>query len=108
MATQVRCARIARKPARSLRLVCWNEAQRLGVLSITVGKESATYSLVEIEAGFADRAFRISKVSTDGVEADYAVALERQGHSCECLGFLRHGHCKHSDSIRKLLELGKI
>lgn len=24
--------------------------------------------------------------------------------SCECLGFLRHGHCKHTAALRALLE----
>jgi hypothetical protein len=36
------------------------------------------------------------------------VLLEHDGRTCDCKGFLRHGHCKHADAILKLGRLGKL
>jgi hypothetical protein len=40
--------------------------------------------------------------SGEDVFASYDVLLEEGRYSCECLGFLRHGHCKHGDSLSVL------
>jgi hypothetical protein len=51
-------------------------------------------------------------VAADGPEADTSyevlVAANSQDHICTCRGHQRHGHCRHHDSIRTLLEAGHI
>ena len=106
----------APKKARSLRLLKWDATTLKGVLAITEGKESAVYSIEQIDAGYAERAFRLAKLSSVcsepvGIESPYCVALERQGNSCECMGHLRHGHktvCRHIAAVSKLIELDLI
>jgi hypothetical protein len=44
----------------------------------------------------------------DGPES-YDVNLSPDGkHRCECLGFLRWGHCKHVNGLAVLVEGGKL
>jgi len=98
----------AKKPARTLTLAGWDATTKTGTLTISEGTKAVAYVLTEIDAGYAERAFRFEKVE-DG-EA-YHVSLERQGHTCECLGHLRHGHrttCKHIAAVLKLIETGKL
>ena len=38
----------------------------------------------------------------------YHVCLDPQGHSCECLGFLRHDRCKHVEALLALKAAGKL
>ena len=98
--------------ARSLRLVTWNAASRSGVLQVTQGREVYGYALREIEPGYAERAFQFERLDAEGgrlvVGEVYPVAVEREGHSCDCRGFVRHSHCKHASAALKLVELGKL
>jgi hypothetical protein len=36
------------------------------------------------------------------------VARNGQDHQCTCRGFQAHGHCRHHDAVRQLLEAGHI
>lgn len=51
-------------------------------------------------------------IAKDGPDADesYAVLVARNGqdHTCTCRGYQAHGHCKHHDAVRALLEAGHI
>jgi hypothetical protein len=38
----------------------------------------------------------------------YDVLLWGKKSSCDCLGFLRHGHCKHLDALRDLCRRHKL
>lgn len=94
-----------RKPvARTMRLMYWSARERNGVLVVTEGKKVDSYVLREIEPGYAERAFEFKK---DGGDTHH-VALERQGHTCDCRGFVAHGHCRHASAALKLLEMGKV
>lgn len=42
------------------------------------------------------RAFRFRKVGGD--KAVYELYVSREGCLCDCKGFLRHGHCKHTET----------
>ena len=37
-----------------------------------------------------------------------ATAPEEGSHSCECLGFLKHGHCRHIESLSALRNNDRI
>jgi hypothetical protein len=63
-----------------------------------------TYHIVPLTpaAEVARKAYRFEKLDPEGnVAATYDVALMDHGPSCECMGFLRWGHCKHCDTLRR-------
>lgn len=48
-------------------------------------------------------------IGEHGAEAEtYHVHFEHDGHSCDCKGHVRHGHCKHVDAIKALGAAGKL
>ncbi len=51
----------------------------------------------------ARKAFRFAKQTGD--RAVYDLRLDEHGLHCECLGYLRHGHCKHCQTLRAAGEL---
>jgi hypothetical protein len=53
------------------------------------------------------RAFLVEKVFALE-EAAYHVNLNGQQSSCECKGFLHHGHCKHVEGLTVLVQAGKL
>src|SRR5262245_38820126 len=85
----------------------------VGVLYLTVdGKDAGSYWLDRLypdQAGAA--AVRLTKFAADlqgGGPDHYDVMVCGPEKSCECMGFLRHGHCKHSDSLAALVAAGKL
>lgn len=66
------------------------------------------YTLVPLETDpdVAAAAWRfVKRGMVDGREVldTYDVKLDQYGISCECLGWLRHGRCKHAAAVAKLL-----
>jgi hypothetical protein len=95
------------KPARSVRLIFPPEGTSTGVIRLTVGKEAADYFINFVAADFG-RGFKVEKIGLDCRESAYAVNIDGETRSCECKGFLRHGHCKHADGIAALIAAGKL
>jgi hypothetical protein len=79
-------------------------------LLLTIGKKRYGYYVFPLASDFG-RAFKLVKFSCD-VEPDgaseYDVCLDGTRSQCECLGFLRHGHCKHVESLVALVEGGAL
>ena len=92
------------KPAKSIRLCVSPTAETAGVVRIAVGKDSADYILTTIAADFG-RGFLVEKV---GHEESYHVNIDGDKRLCECQGFLRHSHCKHSDGLAALIAVGRL
>jgi hypothetical protein len=77
-----------------------------GLIEVTVGSDVTRYALAYVPSDFGD-GFRFAKQGGDG--AVYHVHLSDEwGRTCECLGFLAHGHCKHVDLAVRLRELRKL
>jgi hypothetical protein len=95
------------KPRRSCRLLEL-DGRRVLALSRATARTltEMRYHLTAVPSDFG-RAFRLEKLSSDG-EGDYHVLLHGPETSCECLGFLRHGHCKHAESLMALAEAGLL
>jgi hypothetical protein len=75
------------------------------ILSLFVGKEAFLYWLEPVATDWG-RGFKLEKFGGGEV---YHVHLDPAlGHSCECLGFLHHGHCKHASAVSALVAAGRL
>jgi hypothetical protein len=95
------------KPERRIRLEVRPEAGGLGIVRIWVGREYADYFLTPMPADFG-RAFKVEKVGLHANDPPYHVNIDGDQRSCECQGFLHHGHCKHVDGLAALLTAGRL
>jgi hypothetical protein len=95
------------KPQRSIRLEVRPEGDGLGIVRITVRGASADYFLTLIPADFG-RGFQVEKIGLHENEPPYHVNIDGAKRTCECKGFLRHGHCKHSDGLAALIAAGRL
>ena len=75
-----------------------------GVVQITQDGKPCRY-LVERVASQFGSGFLLRKMGGDEV---YHVNLNAEGHSCECQGFLRWHHCKHTAGLAALQQAGKL
>ena len=77
-------------------------------IAITVGKQSDTYLLRTIPTDFdGTLGSEVEKLDADLATVEqYHVLLadDPKGTSCECKGFLRWGHCKHTGGIQALRQ----
>jgi hypothetical protein len=93
------------KPSRTVRLVR-DLTDEVGVICLSVGKETTYYTVREIPCEIGGRGFAIHKL---GLGTLYHVRVgEREDCSCECMGFLRHGYCKHVLGLLALVQSGKM
>jgi len=79
-----------------------------GRLAIEQNHTLSEYRIARFAAE-GGHAFHFEKLSqgSDRSEAAYDVFVtDRRGlfDSCDCKGFQRHGHCKHTAAIRAVLE----
>jgi len=98
------------KPARSIRLCIKPEGTAPGIVRLTVGKDTADYFITIIPADFG-KGFLVEKFGIDRDTAKYHVNIDGangEKRSCECKGFLRHGHCKHADGLAALIARGQL
>ena len=95
------------RPERRIRLCVRPDGVAPGVVRITVGKAEADYLLTELPADYG-RGFRVEKVDPAAEPAVYHVNVNGAERTCECLGFLRHAHCKHADGLAALIAAGLL
>jgi len=95
------------KPVRSIRLEVRPERDELGIVRITIGKEHANYFISEIPADFG-RGFKVEKIGLSVNDPPYHVNIDGDKKTCECKGFLHHGHCKHADGIAAIVAAGRL
>lgn len=94
------------KPARIARLMQVGAAQ---VLALTAGHNVTFYRLTPLDPCFGQAAFRLAKADRgNGPEPVYDVLIDGARSSCECLGFLKHRHCKHVEGLEELIARGKL
>lgn len=78
----------------------------VAVCCVTVGKESTYYTVREIPCEIGGRGFAMHKL---GLGTLYHVRVgPPEDCSCECLGFLRHGYCKHVLGLLALVASDKL
>jgi hypothetical protein len=95
-----------RAPARTITLVRAQDRRGVGVFCIAVGKKSQFYTFREIPCEIGGRGFAVHRL---GQGTLYHVRVgEPEDRSCECMGFLRWGHCKHVSGLMALISQGKL
>jgi hypothetical protein len=95
-----------RAPPRSVRLGRPPDASGVGVVCLTSRKKEAFYAFNEIPCAIGGRGFAMHRLGLG--EMYYVRVGKPEDCSCECLGFLAHGNCKHIQGIITLLEQGVI
>jgi hypothetical protein len=94
------------KPANPVNLLIAPTATMPGIVRIQLDGQTWTdYNLAPIHADYG-RAFRLVKLL--GPHDRYDVLLNGEHSTCECLGFLHHGHCKHVGGLYALCEKGVL
>jgi hypothetical protein len=95
-----------RQPQRSIRLVRTPDQDGVAVFSVTAGKATTFYTLREIPCEIGGRGFAVHRL---GLGMLYHVRIgTTEECSCECLGFLAHGHCRHVLGLLALVREGKL
>lgn len=100
---QVRYSGNMRKhPERTIRLVRPPDEHGIGIFAITERGRTQHYIYREIPCEIGGRGFALHKL---GLGQLYHVRVGDPSQcSCECLGFLRHGRCKHVLGLMALLQ----
>ena len=94
------------KPTRTIRLVRSPANDGVGVFRITSGGRSQFYAVVEAPSEIGGRGFAVHRL---GVGTLYHVRVgDPRDSTCECLGFLRWGRCKHVAGLQALIRQGEL
>jgi SWIM zinc finger len=80
-------------PQRAIRLLRSPGPGAAGLMAITNQRKTNYYAFNEIPCEIGGRAFALHRLGLGNL---YNVRVGRSADcSCECLGFLQHGRCKH-------------
>ena len=92
---------------RTIRLVRPKDEHGVAVFRITdPGRATTDYVAREVPCAIGGRAFAVSGL---GLADVFHVRVGRRADcSCECLGFLRHGRCRHVSGLLALIREGKL
>jgi hypothetical protein len=91
---------------RTIRLVRPQQVDGIGVFSIRDPRRTTFYTFCEIPCAIGGRGFAVHKL---GLGQLYHVRIgKRQDCSCECLGFLSRGVCRHVLGLLALSRHGLL
>lgn len=99
---------MAAKPANrcAIRLIRAPDADGAGVFCIRADRGLTWYAFREIPCYIGGRGFAMHRL---GLGELYHVRVGADTDcSCECLGFLAHGHCRHILGLLALIRHGKL
>jgi len=78
---------------RTIQLLRSSGRDGVGVFRVRAGRTVTHYAFHEIRCDIGGRGFGVHRL---GLGTLYHVRVGRpEDCSCECLGFLRHGYCRH-------------
>lgn len=93
-------------PPRTVRLVRSPAVDGTAVVCVTVASQSTSYAVREIACEIGGRGFAMHRL---GLGPLYHVRVgDPADSSCECLGFLRHGYCRHVLGLQALIGANRI
>jgi hypothetical protein len=88
-------------PPRLIRLVKPPDDDGIGVFTVTAKSRTQFYVFKEIACAIGGRGFAVHRL---GLADVYHARIGTHAEStCECMGFLRHGHCKHVQALTALI-----
>ncbi len=91
---------------RWIRLMRAPTGDGIGVFCVRDSKTTVYYTFCEIPCAIGGRGFAVHRL---GIGNLYHVRIGEPRHcACECLGFLRHGYCKHILGLLALAQHGKL
>ena len=94
------------RPPRVIRLIRRPDDNGVGVFSIADKRETYFYAFKEIPCDIGGRGFVVHRL---GLANLYHVRVgEPMETSCECMGFLAHGNCKHAQGLAALIGHGLV
>lgn len=97
---------MAKRSPRVIRLVRPPDAIGVGVFAIIDKKDAQFYVFKEIPCDIGGRGFIVHRL---GLGEVYNVRIgDLADSTCECMGFLRHGKCKHVSGLFALVGHGVI
>jgi hypothetical protein len=102
-----------RKPERTVRLIATEHGLAVEIALTKGARATSTYyHVTPLRNSFGVAAFQLTKFSCEPVTEErperYAVLVDGDYSQCECMGFLRHSHCKHVESLLELVEGGLL
>ena len=78
----------------------------VGIFSVTAKRDAAIYAFCEIPCEIGGRGVAVHRL---GISNLYHVRVGLpEDCSCECMGFLRHGNCRHIEGLLALIQRGDI
>jgi hypothetical protein len=93
-------------PERVIRLLRPTTIDGVGVFSVRAGSRTTFYTLHELRCDIGGRGFAVHRL---GLGELYHVRVGAPADcSCECLGFLRHGRCRHVLGLLALIRRGLL
>ena len=93
-------------PLRYIRLLRAPTEHDAGLLAITASKKTTFYVFKEIPCAIGGRGFVMHRLGMGDV---YHVRVGTPADcTCECMGFSRHGNCKHVQGLLALVGHGLI
>ncbi len=96
----------ATSPSRWIRLVYAPADDGVGVFCVRDANSTVYYTFREIACAIGGRGFVVHRL---GLGTLYHVRVGAAADcECECLGFLRHGYCRHIQGLLALTHHGKL
>ena len=95
-----------KKPVRTIRQARAETQETPGVIVVRTGATAQYYVYREIPCQIGGRGLAMHRL---GLGELYHVRIGTPVESgCECLGYLRHGHCKHIEGLKALKSKGLL
>jgi hypothetical protein len=82
------------------------KTQRCFRITFHIGEDDYLLIPLATDPAVARKAFRFTKQTSD--RASYDVRVDNEGLHCECLGFLRWGHCKHIQTLQAAARVFRL
>jgi hypothetical protein len=96
----------AERPPRVIRLLRRPDRFGVGLLCITKDRKTHYYVFKEIPCEIGGRGFAVHRL---GLANLYHVRVGKpRDCSCDCMGFLAHGRCKHLLGLQALIGHGLL
>jgi hypothetical protein len=90
------------RPAPSARL----KRQRFFEIVFEIEGDQYKISVLPCDPSIGKKAYRFRKLTGD--EAVYDVRFAEHGPECDCMGHLRHRHCKHGETLQAAEQVFRI